>query len=278
MVIRHGEVRHLRAPIQHVVKTAFGTMRERHALFLILKDADGHRGIGESWVNFPHWAPWERRAAYEQAIIPWLLQHPIDDIPTAMAQLYGALRGPAQQSGSVGPLLSALCAVELALWDLAAQRAGVPLARLLYEHPRDRVRIYASGINSPLPWELIDEHLAHGAALFKLKLGFGDEEDRRNLAALRQHLGDHATIAVDVNRAWTLGQALEWLPILRDHQVAWLEEPLQVEQERHLPVLQGRGVAIAGGENVLMPPGSDPFLLAHTPVDILQPDLTKYAP
>ena len=277
MIIEHARAQHLQVPIDHPVKTAFGTMHERHALFLYVEDVDGHCGIGESWVNFPVWAPWERRAAYERVIIPWLQSREVQDVPATMAELYGALRGPAQQSGTLGPLLSALCAVELALWDLAAQNAGRPLARLLYERPAKRVRVYASGINSPIPWELVDEHLDRGVTLFKLKLGFGEETDRANLTALCRHLGERARVAVDVNRAWTLGRALAWLDRLRDLDVQWLEEPLRADQERHLPVLRGRGVPIAGAENTLMAPGCDARQLAAAPFDVLQPDLTKYA-
>ena len=187
--------------------------------------------------------------------------------------------GAAQQSGTVGPLLQAICAIELALWDLQAQQASLPLARLLFESPRDRVRVYASGINSPIPWDLVDEHLDRGVSLFKLKLGFGDEEDRHNLEALRRHLDGRAGLAVDVNRAWTLEQALGWLDVLKNYDVQWLEEPLRVEEEDRLGLLCGSGAPpIAGGENLLLPPGQDPQPVAQSGLDVLQPDLTKYAP
>ena len=218
-------------------------------------------------------------AAFERAIIPWLVGREVDDVPSTVVALYRALVGPAQQSGTIGSMLGALCAVELALWDLAAQEAGMPLSRLLFEHPRTAVRVYASGINSPIPWDLVDEHLARGVTLFKLKMGFGDDEDRGNLHALAEHLGDKARIAVDVNRGWTLEQALAWLPVLEDRGVQWLEEPLRLEEEVQLGTLREAGtVPIAWGENALLTPGCDLEAIASAPCDVLQPDLTKYAP
>ena len=279
MKITHAQVQHRQVPIADPVRTAFGVMRARHAVFLVLQDDCGHRGLGESWVNFPSWGPWERVAAYERAILPWLEGREVADAPTASRELYHALIGPAQQSGTVAPMVAALCGVEMALWDLIAQREGLPLSELLFDEPRARVGVYASGINSPIPWDLIDEHLDRGVTLFKLKLGFGDQQDRRSLGALRQHLGDRADLAVDVNRGWSLQQALRWLPLLNDHRVRWVEEPLRLADEPQLGILRSHGAPpIAWGENAILTPDCDLEAIARSPADVLEPDLTKYAP
>jgi len=277
--IRSACVVHRRTPIASPVKTAFGVMRERHGVFLVLRDEDGREGTGESWVNFPAWAAWERVAAFEHAFVPRLDGADVEDIPSFIRETYRIFAPPAVQSGTVGPLLQALCAVELALWDLDAQRTGLPLARLLFDRPAARVRVYASGLNTPLPWDRIDEHLDMGVDLYKLKLGFGDDADRRAVEALLRHLDGRARIAVDVNRAWTPEQAFEWLPALAEWDVAWLEEPLAPEAEGGLGALREAGrVPLAGGENVLMAPGGSVDGPARMPFDFLQPDLTKYAP
>ncbi len=272
-------VKHERLPIDHPVKTAFGTMKERHAVLLLLKDENGQTGVGESWVNFPLWAPWERTALFEKGFIPYLKGRQVENVPEFVAGMYKDFVGPARQSETVGPLVQALCAVELALWDLQAQREGVPLAQSLFEKPADAVKVYASGINSPIPWDLIDRHLERGVALFKLKLGFGDREDRKNLEDLRRHLGEKAALAVDINRGWDMGQLRTWLPVLADFEVKWIEEPLKIDEEPHLHELAGLSeIPIAGGENLLMPPGADMKKLLGQPFDVLQPDLTKNAP
>jgi len=168
--------------------------------------------------------------------------------------------------------------VEMALWDLAARMEGVPLNRLLFENPAASVRVYGSGINSPIQWKIIDEHLEKGVDMFKLKLGFGREEDTKNLEDMTSHLRDSAGIAVDVNRKWSIDEADEWLDILAEFDVQWLEEPLRVEDEDKLGYLYEKSpVQIAGGENFLVDPvGFDTQLLADSPLDIFQPDITKY--
>ena len=266
-------------PIKHPVKTAFGVMTERHAVFLCVENELGQVGVGESWINFPVWGHHNRQAAFEQAIIPWLVGQTVADVVDTAVSLFRALEGPARQSGTIGPMLSALCAVELALWDLAGQVEKTPLAHLLFEHPHDEIRVYASGINSPLPWSLIDAHLNQGVDLFKLKLGFGEQEDLQNLAALKKHLGTSAQLAVDINRGWTFKTTKKWLPILADHEIVWLEEPLRFNDEHHYPELLALSqTPISGGENIQMEPLANVTEFATAPFDILQPDLTKYTP
>jgi L-alanine-DL-glutamate epimerase-like enolase superfamily enzyme len=279
MRISRARVVHRQVPVERQVKTAFGVMDSRHAVFLVVEDDAGRVGLGESWVNFPLWAPQERVAAFERAIIPWLEGREVEDVPACVGDLWSALLGPARQSGTRGPLLSAVCAVELALWDLRSQREEKPLAAMLFDSPAERVRVYASGINAPLPLDLIDEHLDRGVGLFKLKLGFGDDEDRRNLEAMRSHLGKRARLAVDVNRGWDFDSAARWMPELAKFDLEWVEEPLCEAEESRLGELAAlTDVPLAGGENVVTPPGCDVEVMTGLPLGVLQPDLTKYNP
>ncbi len=172
-IIQAAKVYRLETPVEAVVRTSFGVMNKRTALLLSLRDRDGVVGWGESWVNFPAWAAAERQFAFEQAYLPYLKGRRVDDIPAFIAAMARAFIGPARQAAATGQLVQALCAVEIALWDLEAQRAGKSLAQLLFRKPATSVRVYASGINSPLPWARIDQHLQLGVRLFKLKLGFG---------------------------------------------------------------------------------------------------------
>ncbi len=120
MRIKDVQVRHQQAPLSHEAKTVFGTMTTRHAVLLVLRDEDGRQGLGESWVNFPLWGAWSRVSAFQRVLIPHLKDRQVDDIPAFIAEVYHAFLGAAQQSGTVGPLLQAICAVEVALWDLKA--------------------------------------------------------------------------------------------------------------------------------------------------------------
>lgn len=234
-------------------------------------------GYGESWINFPAWAPEERIAAFRTAFIPYLKGKRVADIAAFIRSMMLAFRGPAVQSGTVGPLVSGLCAISMALTDLEARRENVPISKLLFRKPARRAEIYGSGINAPFPWKQIDGYLDRGVKLFKLKLGFADADDLANLKTLRQHLGRNAAIAVDVNRNWSFAKAKEWVKRLAEYEVRWLEEPLAVHDEHFTAELAAMSrVPLAGGENILVEPDGDISGLAASAFGIVQPDATKY--
>lgn len=277
MVITEARLYHMETPVPRPVKTSFGTMAARHLVLLELRDELGNNGSGESWVNFPVWAPEERIAAFRTAFIPYLRGKQVAEIPAFVSAMMRAFRGPAVQSGTVGPLVSSLCAVSMALTELQARRAKLPISKLLFPSPAKRVELYGSGINAPFPWKEIDSYLDRGVKLFKLKIGFTDADDLANLKALRRHLRGKAAFAVDVNRNWSFAKAKEWVKRLADYEVRWLEEPLTAADEHLTPELAAMSrVPLAGGENILMEPGGDIAPLAASAFAIVQPDATKY--
>ena len=76
------------------------------------------------------------------------------------------------QCGEPGPFAQITGAIDQALWDMSARRAGVPLWRHL-GGTRGEVNVYASGIG---PERVVDVALAkraEGFRAFKLKVGFG---------------------------------------------------------------------------------------------------------
>ena len=252
-------------------------MAARHLVLLELQDEIGNRGWGESWTNFPAWAPAERIAAFRAAFLPYMKGREVAFVPDFIRGMAKAFLGPARQSGTVAPLVASLCAVEMALIDLAAKRERVPISKLLFPSPESKVRIYASGIGAPIPWNEIDRYLDCGVTLFKLKIGFDDSSDLANIQAMKRHLGSRAKLAVDVNRNWTCRQAKEWLKPLADLEIQWLEEPLSVEEERFTEELAAlSAVPLAGGENILVEPGGEIGAISASSFAVLQPDMTKY--
>lgn len=284
MRICRAQVIHLRVPIEVPVRTSFGVMDARHAVLLVIEDEQGRQGIGESWVNFPAWAARERVAAFEEGYLPHLRGKDVENIPEFIRRMFQAFRGPALQANAVGPLLQALCAVELALWDLRGKIENRPLCRLWFDNPAIFVEVYGSGINHPLPFAQIDDLHTRGVRLFKLKMGLGQEQDLRSLSDLSSHLRGRAQIAIDVNRNWSLKEAKAWMPRLRDMSIQWLEEPLQPEDEPQTNSLRGLGVTITGGENLNFdlemqnPPREPAGGVSAASFDILQPDATKNCP
>ncbi len=250
---------HLRAPLEKPYRTTFGVMTHRQAVIITLENEDGAIGVGESWINFPLWAPGERMAAFAQGYFPVLAGAEIVDIRAFVRGLWEQRYRAALQSATLGPTVQALCAVETALWAIQAALRGVSLSGLFAEKPGKTVAMYGSGVNPPFLVDSIREALDMGIDTFKLKLGYGDVEDMENIRSLKKLLGPGVRLAVDVNRSWTYAKTLEWLPCLQDEGIAWLEEPLSIEdQHRYEELFSLTETPISAGENFLIPPGVFP--------------------
>ena len=112
-----------------------------------------------------------------------------------------------------------LSGIDLALWDLKARRAGLPLFRLLGGFDA-RVPCYAGGIDLDLSVEALlkqtDDNLAKGFRAIKMKVGRPDlAADVKRVAAMRQHLGEGFPLMADANMKWSVDEAIR-LNLARD--------------------------------------------------------------
>jgi D-galactarolactone cycloisomerase len=241
----------LRAPIAEPLANAFGAMSSRPAVFVRLSASDGAWGWGEAFCNFPQVGA-EHRARLVDSIFAGLLKGaPADDIATLRALMETRTRQMVIQCGEPGPFAQVTGAIDQAMWDMAARRAGVPLWKHL-GGTRDRANAYASGLG---PDRVVDVALAkraEGFHAFKLKVGFGADRDRRNLAALRAALGADATIMVDANQAWDPSQAPARIAELAPFGPLWVEEPMLADESPQAwrTLAAASAVALAAGENI----------------------------
>ena len=105
---------------------------------LVRVDTDaGLVGWGEA---FGHGAIPATRTALETLVAPWMRGCDADDIAGTMLAAQQAMH----LYGRGGPVTYALSGVDIALWDLAGKRAGLPLHRLLGDAPASTVPAYAS--------------------------------------------------------------------------------------------------------------------------------------
>ncbi|GAK72526.1 hypothetical protein RRU01S_26_00530 [Agrobacterium rubi TR3 = NBRC 13261] len=123
-------------------------------------------------------------------------------------------------------------ALQVALWDLAAKQAGMPLHQLLGSR-RDRVRAYASGLDFHLSDEAFCALFRHAASIgynaFKIKVGHPDfKRDLKRLDLLQQSVPEGSLIMIDPNEAWNSKEALVKLTEIRDagHDLLWVEDPI----------------------------------------------------
>jgi D-galactarolactone cycloisomerase len=266
----------LRCPIATPVRTSFGTMRDRPAVFVRVEDTDGAVGWGETWCNFPAVGAEHRARLLESVLAPLATSRGFASPAEAFDFLTQRTAVLAIQSGEPGPMAQCIAGIDLALWDLCARRAGQPLWRFLGGRA-DRIPVYASGINPDLPEQVVAARQAEGYRAFKLKIGFGRERDLRNLTAVRTRIGPTLPLMVDANQGWSVDEACAMAPALRDFRLAWLEEPLRADRPwSEWQRLQGAtDIPLAGGENVQGPDAFDAAIRSGA-LSVLQPDLAKW--
>jgi len=148
---------------------------------------------------------------------------------------------------------------DMAMHDIMAKRAGLPLHRFLGAK-RDWVKVYASGFSADImeKEELIAEAeklLKDGYTCFKVKsagnFGTHIEEDVKRLEYIQKLLGEDASIAVDVNQLWNAKHALEFIKRIEHLNIAWYEEPVHSYDIQELEKLTAEcPVPISMGESM----------------------------
>ncbi|HEX6446294.1 MAG TPA: mandelate racemase/muconate lactonizing enzyme family protein [Streptosporangiales bacterium] len=272
--VARARIRVLRAPAADGIAMSFAPLTHRSCVLVELESDDGVVGYGESWVNYPPWAYEERVATLRDGVLPLVLGRYASDVRTVQAELVAALDPLGRQWGAPGPVRQAVSGVDIALWDLWGRTAGRSVAELAGGRVRDEISVYASSLGPSGVAEQAAACRAAGHRAVKVKVGFGRERDEGALRDARRVLGS-VTLYADANQAWSLDEACELAGMLRDHGVAWLEEPVRGDRVADLERLHERtGIAIATGENVY---GLDAFrAVTESPgVAVVQPDLTK---
>jgi L-alanine-DL-glutamate epimerase-like enolase superfamily enzyme len=152
----------------------------------------------------------------------------------------------------------ALSAVDVALWDLKAKAANMPLWKLLGGSHQKRIQAY----NTDGGWlnfnkqQLVDDCKRFveedGYKAVKLKVG-GEHtsEDIRRVEAVRHALGPEIQIMTDANGRWSLPQAINATQRLSEFDITWIEEPIYFDDcEGHKRLAQSSPVPIAMGEQL----------------------------
>ena len=265
----------LEANVDKPVTTSFGSMPAQVSALLRIEDGDGNAGWGEIWGNFPS-ITCAYRANLACKVLPEPLLGAKVDTPGAFCiRLANRLRVLAVQAAEPGPVSAVLAATNQALWDLAARRKGLPLRRALNENAGETVPVYASGLGPTDSVEMSVRAREAGFRAFKLKIGFGDEVDHRNLHGFRLAMKEDEQLFVDANQRWTLSEALGRIAMLEDMEVDWWEEPLLAEAsaDEWRALRDSTLLPLAGGENLR---DMDAFRTAFSYLAFVQPDVGKW--
>lgn len=184
----------------------------------------------------------------------------------------------AKELGSRGLGVVALSGIDIALWDILGKAKSEPVFKLLGGAARDKVPVYATALYPEEPIEVAKKALAlaeRGFRAAKIKVGFNLAQDIEIVRAVRSAVGSGFTLMTDANQGYTLEVALKAAEAFASSEVAFLEEPLFVEDIAGHASLKAQGkVPIALGENLHTRFAFENFI-ERGAVDILQPDVAR---
>jgi L-rhamnonate dehydratase len=164
--------------------------------------------------------------------------------------------------GRSGFFLTALSAVNLALWDLKGKALNLPVYRLMGGPTRPAVPAYASMLGASIePARAAARAEAMKAEgypaqkwFFRYGPGSGQEGLEKNLAmafAVREAVGPHYPIAFDAYNGWTEPYAVEILRKLEPLNPLWVEEVIPPERvDSWAKIRSASRVPLATGEHV----------------------------
>ncbi len=252
-----------------------GWVNKRSSLIVEIVTDDGISGWGESLCHGqqpPHIAA----AFIEQVFKPLLLNRNPFDVEVLWEQMYNTTR----PFGQGGAAVNAISGVDIALWDVIGRSLSKPIHQLIGGAFRTSVTPYATGFyrvaNGKYPDDAIDEALRYvdaGFSAFKLKIGFGIEEDIDYIHTIRAAVGDNTRIMADANGAYNAATARRIIKSTEDAGVYFFEEMLPPEDLQGYKEIKNESKAfIAAGEQLFGKAGYQPWLSASA-LDIIQPDV-----
>ncbi|WP_425052802.1 mandelate racemase/muconate lactonizing enzyme family protein [Psychromarinibacter sp. S121] len=196
-----------------------------HGFALELTDAEGRTGLGFGHSMWEAVAPQaELEARFARAVWPDLDGR----TPGALIHRIERPRGGNQRDATVGFGE----ALQIALWDLAAKQAGLPMADFM-GGTRRRAPVYASGLDYHLSDAEFSSFFARAAELgfraFKIKVGNPDPAwDLHRIELLRDVVGPEAGVMIDANEGWSAKEAAARLSMFHKagHDFIWVEDPI----------------------------------------------------
>ena len=158
--------------------------------------------------------------------------------------------------GRRGLTTRAISSIDIALWDLRARAAGMPLYKMLGGY-RDRMPTYIAGGYyqegkglKELAQEMVG-YVEMGARAVKMKVGAVPiPEDVARVKAVRQAIGPEIKLLLDANCAYRYYQAIQFAKRVEEYDPFWFEEPIAPDDYAgHQKLAAQTTIPIATGEN-----------------------------
>jgi L-alanine-DL-glutamate epimerase-like enolase superfamily enzyme len=247
----------------------------RPASLVRIKCSDGTTGLGESYLGV--YAPLVFKALIEH-FSPYL----IGEDPTEIPATIGKVQRQCLWWGWVGASISALSAVDIALWDIKGKIEGVPVYELLGGLKQERIELYASGGVADTKAALQREargYLDEGYRAVKIRINRLNHRPAERTAWVRDAVGPDVKLMVDAVQSislppWTAEEAVRTGRELEPLRPFWFEEPCgSGDVPGYTTLRRSLNITIAGGESLTTAEHFQRFFEAEA-LGIAQPDAT----
>ena len=193
-------------------------------------------------------------------------------------KVYNLLR----DSGQKGMPIQALSGIDIALWDILAKKAKLPLYQLLGGKTNNKIPVYGYGmmLQKKSVEELCELFKKEANQIkeknfkaMKMKVGLGPKEDLMLVSAVREAIGNNFKLMVDANHAYNKNDALYVGKGLDEMEIYWFEEPVAPEDyDGYKELKEKLKTNIAGGEAEFTKYGWNQ-LIKNNCIDIAQPEV-----
>ena len=219
-------------------KLSMTTMACQTMVIVRMRHSDGIEGLGEGTtiggLSYGPESPESIKRNIDTYLVPLLIGQPSGNVNALRARLNRHARG-----NSI-----AKSALETALLDAQGKRLGLPVAELLGGARHDHLSVLwtlASGDTTKDIDEAFQRLDDRRHCDFKLKIGANAvDTDVRHVAAIKEALGDRASVRVDVNQAWDESTAVRGIQALQDAGIELIEQAIPAREHAGLIRLANR--------------------------------------
>lgn len=229
---------------------SMGSFRFYEWLVCEIETEDGTIGIGNAAL-----APLLVKQTIDLYLRPLL----IGEDPWDYAYLWEKMYRRTHAWGRKGIGMTAISAVDIAIWDILGKLAGKPVFKLLGGRTKEKIPVYASKLYSDDIDAMQAEaqsYVDQGFSMMKMRFGWGPRhgpqgmrENLNRVAALREVIGPDRDLMLECYMGWTLEYAKRMIPKLAPYQPRWLEEPVIADDMHGYAELNRMGIPISGGEH-----------------------------
>ncbi|MCR4411078.1 MAG: mandelate racemase/muconate lactonizing enzyme family protein [Thermoguttaceae bacterium] len=250
------------------------------AVLVRVRTDDGIEGVGEA-DSSPEVVRAVVNAPYSHNVACGLRELLVGENPLETERLWHKMYRGTQYFGRTSVTVSAMAAVDMALWDIKGKFFGQPIHRLLGGKRHDRIPAYASilfGRDGSETRDIGRRWVDAGYRAVKFgwePMGPSESLDLELVRGAREGIGGAATLLIDAGCAWDTRTALRRAQLFAQFNIGWLEEPLQQANVEGYAWLRDRSpVPIAAGEGEC---GAEAFrpLIERRALDVYQVDLAR---